>query len=150
MSNPPLDEKSVQAFAKIMNAVPHLAETGITLVSLEKGKAVMRLAYDPQFIGYPDTGILAGGIIFTLMDTAAGTSVYARLGQYRPIATLDLRLDYLRPATAGKDVYAHAECYRTTRTVAFVRATACHDGSDEPIAHATGTFMFTDAEVKQE
>ena len=60
------------------------------------------------------------------------------------MATLDLRIDYLRPATPPEDVLARAVCFKITRNVAFVRCIAFHRGSEQtdPIAAAAGTFML--------
>ena len=60
----------------------------------------------------------------------------------RAIATLDLRIDYQKPATPGLDIKAHAVCYRVTRSIAFVRATAYQDAEDDPVATATACFMI--------
>jgi acyl-coenzyme A thioesterase PaaI-like protein len=60
-----------------------------------------------------------------------------------PIATLDLRIDYLRPAEAGRAVRCRASCYKQTRNVAFTRAVAFHDDPGDPIAHSVGTFMIS-------
>jgi acyl-coenzyme A thioesterase PaaI-like protein len=60
---------------------------------------------------------------------------------FRPQVTLDLRVDYVRAATPWRTVVARAECYRITRSAAFVRGLA-HDGElDDPVAHAAGVFM---------
>ena len=57
--------------------------------------------------------------------------------------TLDLRIDYLKPATPPKPVIAKATCYKLTKSVAFVRAVAYHDEEDDPIASSASTFMLT-------
>ena len=92
-------------------------------------------------MGNPDTGVIHGGVITTLLDVTSGTAVYAALDELVPIATLDLRIDYLRAADPGKTVFARATCYKKTRNVAFTRAVAYHDDPEDPIAHAVGTFM---------
>ena len=58
------------------------------------------------------------------------------------IATLDLRIDYVKLGTPRRDVVIHTHCYKVTRNVAFVRGVAYHDDEDDPIASATGTFML--------
>jgi acyl-coenzyme A thioesterase PaaI-like protein len=90
------------------------------------------------------SGILASGPIVSLMDTAAGFAVWAKRGGFRQQATLDLRLDYLRPSRPGQAVTGRAECYRLTRRIAFVRGLA-HDGDPaDPVAHLAATYMILD------
>ena len=60
----------------------------------------------------------------------------------RAIATLDLRIDYQKPATPGLDIKAHSICYRVTRSIAFVRSTAYQESEDDPVATATACFMI--------
>ena len=106
--------------------------------------AELELPYHADLIGDPATGVLASGPILALMDMAAAVSVWLKAGAFRPQATLDLRIDYLRPATPGRTVIGRCECYRITRAIAFVRGQA-HDGDPEnPIAHVAGTFMATE------
>ncbi len=98
---------------------------------------------DARMIGDPARGVIASGPIFTLMDMATSISIWLKAGRFRPQATLDMRVDYLRPATPGRTVTGRGECYRLTRSIAFVRGQA-HDGDpDDPIAHVAGTYMFT-------
>lgn len=102
----------------------------------------LTLGYDRRLVSDATSGVLASGPIVSLLDTAAAMAVWLRRGGMRPQATLDLRLDYLRPARAGQAITGRIECYRLARRVAFVRGMA-HDGSaDDPVAHAMGTFML--------
>jgi uncharacterized protein (TIGR00369 family) len=125
------------------DGVPHNQAIGIELVSIshEEGAAVLRLPYDAKLVGDPESGILHGGAITTLLDATSGAAVFMKLAKAIPIATLDLRIDYLKPATPGLAVFARAECYKVTRNVAFVRSTAYHDPGDV-IAAGMGTFMI--------
>ena len=133
---------------KFMQAVPHLQALGIGFVASGTDWAELQMPYAPQLVAYPETGVIASGAIFSLMDSAAGFSVLVAIGKLEPHATLDLRCDYLRPAVPGKTVIGRAECYKVGKRVAFVRGIA-HDGDPEdPVAHAIGTFMATDGTYK--
>ena len=148
MSAPPRTRAEEVALLAQLNrnfhaVVPHNRALGLAMVALEDGEARMRLPYSLDLVGNPETGVLHGGPITSLMDACCGAAVFMKLSSPAPIATLDLRIDYLRPATAGRDVIAHAACYRLTRNVAFVRAMAYHDPDEaDPIAAAAGAFML--------
>jgi len=123
--------------------IPHMTALGAEIVDFGETAVTVRLPYNEELIGNPETGVLAGGVISTLLDNACGTAIIALSRKTDVFATLDLRIDYMKPATPGKDVLAFAECYKMTRRIAFVRGIAYHDSKDDPIAHAAATFMFT-------
>jgi uncharacterized protein (TIGR00369 family) len=122
--------------------IPHNAALRTKVLSIGKGKAVMQLDWAEHLVGAPETGILAGGPITALLDSCSGMSVATRLAELIPFATLDLRIDYAKPAVPGKPVIAEAECYRITRSVAFTRAFAHQGDPKDPVAAAAGTFML--------
>lgn len=123
-------------------SVPHNRALGLELIDIGEARAEMRLPYSPRLVGNPETGVLHGGAISALMDAVSGTAVFMALPRPMVIATLDLRIDYLKPAAAGRDVRCRARCYKVTRSVAFVRGVAFHDDEDDPIATGTGSFML--------
>lgn len=123
--------------------VPHNRALGMQILEIARAEALFKLPYDVKLVGNPDTGVLHGGAITALLDGASGAAVFATLTDFVPIATLDLRIDYLRPAEAGQAVHARATCYKLTRNVAFTRAVAYHEDPDDPIAHSVGTFMIS-------
>ncbi len=136
-------EKLERINSAFVGFVPHNQALGLDVTDFGPDMATMRLRYASHLVGNPDTGVLHGGAITSLVDAACGAAVFMRLASPMPIATLDLRIDYLRPADPGKDVYARAECYRLTRNVAFVRALAYTDSVDDPVASAAATFMIS-------
>src|SRR5438128_11084206 len=84
--------------------VPHSKALGMRVGDMKPNEALFELPYDEKLVGNPDTGVIHGGAITALLDGASGASVFAALVDFVPIATLDLRIDYLRPAETGKAV----------------------------------------------
>jgi uncharacterized protein (TIGR00369 family) len=125
-----------------VDGIPHNRALGMQVIEMDRGVAVFELPYDAKLVGNPDTGVLHGGVITALLDASSGAAVFAALTEWVPIATLDLRIDYLRAAEAGQTVRCRAHCYKTTRNVAFTRAVAYHDDEADPIASSVGTFML--------
>jgi uncharacterized protein (TIGR00369 family) len=127
----------------IEDRVPHNRALGLRFEGFDGRCLIVRLPYDPRLVGNSATGVLHGGAITALMDATAGTAVFARLLRPLRIATLDLRIDYLKPARPGVDVIARAECIKTTEHIAFVRCETSHAGeASDLIAVANGTFMI--------
>ncbi|MBK8176067.1 MAG: PaaI family thioesterase [Rhodospirillales bacterium] len=130
--------KIVAAFAEI----PHCRLLGMRLEEVRRGSGIMSVAYDERLAVDATSGIMHGGVITALLDTLCGLVVMASVPEGTPLATLDLRIDYLRPAPPGEAIRASAECYRTTTSIAFVRGIAFFGPDEKPVAHCTGTFML--------
>jgi uncharacterized protein (TIGR00369 family) len=122
--------------------VPHNRALGMELLELGEGGARNRLPWAPHLVGDPETGVIHGGVITSLLDACCGAAVFQALGEPQPIATLDLRIDYMKPATPKVDVHGVARVTKVTRNVAFVRATAYQETEDNAVATATATFML--------
>jgi uncharacterized protein (TIGR00369 family) len=132
------------AAARMVASLGHNGALGSRIVALGDDWAELALDYREDLIGDEETGVLASGPIIALMDMATSIAVWIKRGVFRPQATLDLRIDYLRAATPGHTVLGRGECYRLTRRIAFVRGQA-HDGDPaDPIANVVATFMMTD------
>lgn len=120
--------------------IPQARALNMDILEIGEGIAVIRMPYDPELIGDPDTSVIHGGAVSTLMDTCGGAATMAHPSNPGGTATISLRIDYLRGATPGQAIVARAECHHVTRSVAFVRATAHDDDTGNPVATATGTF----------
>ena len=127
-----------------MANIPHNHALGIELEDVGRGTMTLGLPWDEKLVGNPETEVVHGGVITTLIDGCCGGAVLTALPKPRRVATLDLRIDYVRPATPRQRVRATAECYRVSTHVAFVRATAWDDDTANPVATAAGTFALFD------
>ncbi len=115
--------------------------SGLKLDRAAPAEAWSSLPYRPVFVGDSETGVLHGGVVTAMLDESCGMAVQLALDGTKAIATLDLRIDYQKPATPGLAIRAHSHCYRVTRSIAFVRATAYQESEDDPVATATACFM---------
>ena len=121
--------------------VPHNAALDLRVEDCGPGMGVLRLPWAEHLVGDPDLGVLAGGPITALLDACGGAAVFLAMERPVPIATLDLRVDTLRPARPRLDVWARCECLKLGRNVAFVRGVAYHSTPDEPLASFAATYM---------
>jgi uncharacterized protein (TIGR00369 family) len=132
MSNDPFAPPMHRA-GFVMTGVPHAEDIQMAVVEIGDGTAVTRVPYDAKLVGDPETGVIHGGVITSLLDNACGVAIGSKLRVLGGIATLDLRIDYMKPATPGSDIYAFVECYRVT----------------DPIASVTAAFMLSSSEGRQ-
>ena len=129
-------------FFELARSVGHGRALGLEYRDSGENWAELDLPWREELVGVPETGVLASGAIVSLVDTASGTSIWVTLDRFIPIVTVDLRLDYLRPALKGETIVARCECVKVTKRVAFVRGTA-HGGDEaRPIALSAATFML--------
>lgn len=122
---------------------PQARALGLELVGVDPAEATLRLPWREDLVGDPHTGVIAGGAVTTLLDHTCGQAVWAALERFMSMATLDLRIDYMRPARPREPLLAHARCYKLTRTIAFVRATAYEADPADPVAAAQASFVLT-------
>ena len=144
------DHEQSKLIAKAMNeGSPQAKALGFATLQIGDAVAVLKVPYRPEIVGDPETGVIAGGVVTTLLDHASGQAVHAALDTWTSIATLDLRIDYMRAAEPGLDVMARAHCYKLTRSVAFVRAVAYDRDPEDPIATGQATFMLDSSAGKK-
>jgi len=131
-----------RGFFEIARKIGHGRAIGLEYRDSGENWAELALPWREELVGVPETGVLASGAIVSLIDTASGTSVWVTLDRFTPIVTVDLRIDYLRPAAKGETIVARCECVKLTRRIAFVRGVA-HGGDEaRPIALSAATFMI--------
>jgi uncharacterized protein (TIGR00369 family) len=127
----------------IIRHIPHCVDLGVRLVELGRDWATIALPYDQHLVGDLESGVLHGGAVTSVIDTVCGLAVMMARGQVAGMATLDLRIDYLKPAMPGQELLARAECHKLTRNIAFVRGRAFHaNAPDDTIAASAAVFML--------
>lgn len=137
-----MTDQNLQVLAEgFIKNVPHVRECGMSIASLRAGDVEVSLPYRDAWLGDPERGVLHTGILSVLVDSASGLAVFTGLPKPEPIATLDLRMDYLRPALRDRELHCRAECYRVTTHIAFVRASVWQDDREQPVALAQLVFM---------
>jgi uncharacterized protein (TIGR00369 family) len=123
--------------------VPQAASLGFKLVSVDVGRGSIRAPWREDLVGDPDTDVIAGGVVTSLLDHTCGLAMASAAGtEAFSTATLDLRIDYMRPAAPRAGVIAEAHCYKLTRTIGFVRAEAWDVDKSDLIATAQAAFVL--------
>jgi uncharacterized protein (TIGR00369 family) len=140
---PPGDGFDPEGAVRMMTRYGHGGWLGLDYSAHGEDWVELALPWRSDLAGVAETGVLASGPIISLMDIATSMSVWNRNRRFVAHATLDLRVDYMRAAVPGRTVIGRGECYKLTRTIAFVRGLAHEGDPGDPVAHVTGTFMAT-------
>lgn len=119
--------------------LPHCKALGLQYEGIEDNGFVLSLPWREALNGAD--GAMHGGPLATLVDVACAISVTAWMPQFEALATLDMRLDFLRPAQAKKPVFAKAICEPVTGMIAYVKAECYQEGEPEPIMLCTAAFI---------
>ncbi|MFT6153661.1 MAG: hypothetical protein ACJA0E_001207 [Bermanella sp.] len=114
---------------------------GMVVIEADAEGLTIELPYSKHHVGNPSTGVIHGGILTTLMDTASGTMVINALPEFELCPTLDLRVDYVRAAEPNQSIFAFAEAYRVSRNVVFTRCIVHQGDIEEPVANCVAAFM---------
>ncbi len=135
---PPFDPSQA---AKFMLRHGHSAKLGLVYRDHGSDWVELELPWREDLVGEDSRQILASGPIISMLDMASGLSIWTKNTKFVGIATMDLRVDYQRPARPRSSVIGHVECFRLTNSAAFVRGFA-HDGDpSDTVATMSGVFM---------
>lgn len=134
----------ILGFARVS---PHFCEMGIEVVALGTHESRTRMVPRPFMLATADSDLLHPGAIFSLADSACGTAVMAALGDLRAIATLDLRVDHLRPATVASALEARMRCTQRSEHIVFVEGEILREEDGVAVAKVLGTFIATPKEA---
>ncbi len=129
---------------------PQAVAIGLRFVSAEGGVAIAELPWRDDLVGDRESGALSGGALTTLLDHVGGSATFSALvasgaSDITSIATLDLRIDHVRPSRRGETLTARAHCYRVTPKVAFVRGAAFETDEADPVSAVQAAFALNRA-----
>jgi len=110
---------------------------GIEIVELRRGEATLSMSVRPELTRM--SGIVHGGAIASLMDSASAFAVLTLLGPEEQTVTVDLTLHFLRPVSEGR-IEARARVLRAGRRVCAVSIDAT-DASSKLVATALTTYL---------
>ena len=134
--------------SRMVEYTPYAVALGMKYVSSSAGRGSILLPWRADLVGQDGTDILAPGVVTALIDHACGLAIMAGYGFEAAPATLDLRIDHLRPAAPRASITCAAHVYKATRTIAFLRAEAWDVSPDDPVAAAQAAFTLNRREAK--
>jgi uncharacterized protein (TIGR00369 family) len=118
-----------------------IAET-LGMVDFDGEHGSISVALDPEHRHYNPLGTVHGGVISTLLDTAAGCSVHSTLAAGEGYTSLDLTVKFLRPATVESGrLSAVGRVIQRGRRTALAEAQLV-DARGKLVAHATSSCMI--------
>lgn len=110
---------------------------GARLAHVEPGHAVLRYGFDPAHAN--PTGVLHGGVVTLLADSAMGTAFLSTLDADQVGTNTGIHVEFLRPTTRGV-LEAEGRVVQSGRTSALLEATV-RDASGRLVARATSRFL---------
>lgn len=141
LTPPTAPQPFAEELARVIVANPFCKAMGMELVSFGVGRVSVKVPYRAS-LASGSSGVIAGGVVTTLLDNACGAAAGLALKTLSFVATINLRLDYMRAAAPGLDIIGEAECYKLTRNVAFVRGVAFERDRNDPVAYCVSAFMI--------
>ena len=125
-------------------APPFAATLDMTLTSVEPGRVEFGIV--PAEYPYNPIGSVHGGVMATLLDSAAGCAVHSRLAAGTLYTSLDLTVKFLRPLTTRTgQVRCVGEVVQLGRRTALAQSQLL-DADDRVLAHAISSLLIFQAD----
>jgi acyl-CoA thioesterase len=137
-SDPQIDE-AADRFNKATEARNFLDRLGVKPVTIEKGSAVFEVTIDESHLR--TMGIAHGGLVATMLDSCLGCACWTLAPPDNHVVTVQLNINYIRPAWLGETLTARAEVRHAGQMTAVSRG-EIRTGEGALVAAASGTFMF--------
>lgn len=117
---------------------PFWALIGMELVDIKKGWAITRLAFSQKITQI--MGVVHGGAIFSLADSAVAMALLGLVEQDEIFATVEMKINYLKPFNKG-ELTAEASIIHMGSTIA-IGDVDVKNGDGVLIAKALATYMI--------
>jgi uncharacterized protein (TIGR00369 family) len=112
---------------------------GIRFLDVAPGRVRIELTVEPRHLR--DLGIMHGGVLATLLDTVMGTAVSAQAPSGHFVVTVQLNVNFIRPAWQGETLVATGEVTHSGRQTAVARGEV-RTSQDVLVGSGSGTFMY--------
>jgi len=123
---------------ELLTEIPFNSHVGLRLVRLHKDGVTVECHIRPELLN--GSGMLHGGVTATLADVAAGMALVRHLGRPRSVATVEMKINYLRPVAHGK-VAARSHLVKVGSRLCCGRV-EIFDAERRPVAAALLTYMI--------
>lgn len=127
----------VAAVQESVRSAPYPSLIGMQLAAMDFDTCRIELELAERHL--QPFGIIHGGVLATLIDTATFWAGFLRLPDECGLVNVDLKLNYLK-AVAGGTLRAEGRCLRPGRQISYTEASV-YDGAGELVAHGTSTLM---------
>jgi len=125
-----------------------LGSLGIEAVEVAAGRTIFALDLPEKFSD--GAGAIHGGFLTIVLDSLFGLTVFTALAEFKPIATINLRTDYLGAARVGERILCESVCEAVAGEVAYVTGRILRMQDKAVIATGAGAFMVGTRGPKQE
>ncbi|CAN0624265.1 Phenylacetic acid degradation-related protein [Burkholderia multivorans] len=132
-----MDENAVRELLDRLLA-PWVRSLGLAPVSISDESITLRLPFSGEF--RHSGGVICGQVFTAAADTAMVVAISAALGEFRPMTTVSLNTNFMRPVRKG-DVLVTARVLRTGRNLVFGEV-ELFDEDGKMAVHATSTYAL--------
>ena len=132
-----LNEAYIEKLIETVNTSPFPSHLRMRLAAISLDRATVKL--ETAQCHLQPFGIVHGGVMATLIDTATFWSVFLRLPEDAGLVNIDLKLNYLKSIASGV-MTARGRCIRAGRSINYAEASV-EDNEGNLIAHGTSTLM---------
>ncbi len=122
----------------IVNSSPYPSHMSMRLISVELDRATVELEIGSCHL--QPYGIVHGGVLSTLIDTATFWSVFMRIPEDSGLVNIDLKLNYLQAVQSGK-LIAEGYAIKSGRSISYAEAKVFNE-DNELIVHGTSTLKI--------